>query len=77
VASPWFGIAAPAGTPEGIVEALNDTISEGLSNLTLKARFEAQGVELRGGSPAEFRAYLVSETQKWTEVLRKSGLKPQ
>jgi tripartite-type tricarboxylate transporter receptor subunit TctC len=77
VASPWFGIAAPAGTPAAIVAELSEAIRAHVTDETLKARFAEQGVELRGSTPAEFSAHLESETKRWAEILRKSGIQPR
>ena len=72
-----FGIAAPAGTPAPIVAELSDAIRATMTDETLKARFAEQGVDLRASTPAEFNAHIESETRRWAEIFRKSGIQPR
>lgn len=72
-ATPWFGIAARAGTPPEIVERLGQAIGAVAHQPAMEARFAAMGVELRGTSPAEFARLIRAETEKWERIVRLSG----
>lgn len=71
----WFGVVAPAGTPDAIVERLNTEITAALNDPTIVAAMRAQGVEPAPGSTAAFAAYIRSETSKWSGVVRKANIK--
>jgi tripartite-type tricarboxylate transporter receptor subunit TctC len=73
----WHGIVVPAATPPAIVERINAEFNRALATAEMKERLSAQGVEARGGTPAEFSAYLKSEIPKWSKVVRDSGAKPE
>jgi tripartite-type tricarboxylate transporter receptor subunit TctC len=75
-ASGWFGISAPRGTPAEIVERLNSEINVGLADTTIKARFADLGSVPMPMSPAEFGKFIADETEKWAEVVKFSGAKP-
>jgi tripartite-type tricarboxylate transporter receptor subunit TctC len=69
----WYGMAAPAKTPRAAIERLNTTINAVLPEL--KGRYEAIGMDIAGGTPAEFGAFLRSEREKWARVVKISGAK--
>jgi tripartite-type tricarboxylate transporter receptor subunit TctC len=71
----WFGLVAPAGTPDAIVERLNAEITAALNDPAIVAAMRAQGVEPAPGSSAAFGAYIRSETAKWAGVVRKANIK--
>lgn len=73
--STWYGIFFPAKTPRAIVERLNAAALKVLGQDDLRRRFDAQGVEPLGSTPAEFSAYLKSETEKWGKVVKATGAK--
>ena len=68
----WFGLLAPAGTPEPIITELNQKINQVLPKL--EDRFIAAGADPVGGSPADFKAFIDSEYTKWRKVLTDAGL---
>jgi len=72
--STWYGLLVPAHTPRAIVEQLNRASRKALAREDTKRRFEEQGVDAIPGTPAEFAAYLKSETVKWTAVVRNAGI---
>ncbi len=76
-ASSWFGVAAPKGTPDAIIESLNREINAGLADATIKARLADMGGMLLTGSPADFGKLIVSETDKWGKVIRQAGIKAE
>jgi tripartite-type tricarboxylate transporter receptor subunit TctC len=74
-ASTWFGIGAPAGTPTGVIERLNNEINAGLADRKTSERLIEQGGTLLPGSPAAFRSLIVDETEKWAKVIKFAGLR--
>ncbi len=68
----WFGLLAPAGTPEAIIMDLNQKINQVLPKL--EERFIAAGADPVGGSPADFKAFIDAEYSKWRKVLTDAGL---
>ena len=69
----WYGMAAPAKTPKPVLDRLNGMINQVLPEL--RERYESMGMELGGGSAAEFGSFLRSERDKWARVVKLSGAK--
>lgn len=74
VASPFFGVVAPAGTPAEIIRTLNAAIVETLSDQGLRENFAKIGVELRGGRADQFAAYLDNESRRWSAIVKAAGI---
>jgi tripartite-type tricarboxylate transporter receptor subunit TctC len=64
----WFGIAAPAGTPQPIIDKLSKAANEALKSDELIKSLHAQTVEVLGGSPDEFRKHMEAEQKRWNAV---------
>jgi tripartite-type tricarboxylate transporter receptor subunit TctC len=73
----WVGIAAPKGTPAAIIEKLNGAINAGLADAGMQSRLAQLGAGAFAGSPAEFGRFIANETEKWAEVVKFSGARPQ
>ncbi len=73
--SAWFGIFAPAGVPEPVVQRLNAEFVKALRDSDLRQRLASQGAEPLTSTPAEFAAYLRSEIDKWGKVVKAAGMK--
>lgn len=71
--SGWYGLAAPAHTPGPVIERLNRTVNRVLPDL--RERYENLGMDIGGGSAAEFTAFLKTERDKWGRVVKLSGAK--
>ena len=65
----------PAGTAPEIVARLNGEVAKVLRLPEVSERFKALGIEISGGTPAEFAAFMRAETVKWGRVVRESGAK--
>ena len=76
-ATQWFGLLAPAGTPRTVIDRLYQESSRALRSADMKERMTAEGLEVVGGTPEEFASYIRSETEKWTQVIKAAGIKPQ
>jgi tripartite-type tricarboxylate transporter receptor subunit TctC len=77
VASAWFGVFAPAGTPRTVVNRLHAAIAAAAANPGLKEKLAAQGDEVRVEGPDRFAAYQKSELAKWSAVIGKAGIKAE
>lgn len=75
--STWYGLLVPARTPRPIIDQLHRATLKALAQADARHKLEAQGVETITDTPAEFGAYLKSETAKWTGVVRAAGITPQ
>ena len=73
--SAWFGIGVPKNTPPAIVERLNREINAGLADPKMQARLAEFSAEVHPGSAADYRSFIVAETEKWAQVVRSSGAK--
>jgi tripartite-type tricarboxylate transporter receptor subunit TctC len=76
-ATQWFGVLAPAGTPRPIIDRLNQEMVKMLRAPDVRERLIADGTDPVGDTPEEFAAYIKSETDKWTKVIKAAGIKPQ
>ncbi|MSQ70192.1 MAG: tripartite tricarboxylate transporter substrate binding protein [Betaproteobacteria bacterium] len=73
--SAWFGLAAPAGTPEAIVNRINAETRALLQVPALREKLFALGMEPLGSTPAEFATFIRSEIKRLGEVVKASGAK--
>jgi tripartite-type tricarboxylate transporter receptor subunit TctC len=71
----WGGVVVPVGTPQAIVARLNREINRALQATALQERYAAIEAEPVGGTPAQFAAFVKTETAKWADVVKKSGAK--
>jgi tripartite-type tricarboxylate transporter receptor subunit TctC len=67
----WFGLLAPAGTPQPIIDKLSKATNEALKDPAVLKQLHTQGLDALGGSPDEFRTFIKSETERWATVLGK------
>jgi tripartite-type tricarboxylate transporter receptor subunit TctC len=73
----WFGVIAPPGTPEAIVDRLNAEITRVIKSDFMKQRLASQGARAIGTSRAEFLAFMRAEQDKWGKVLKEIAIKPE
>jgi tripartite-type tricarboxylate transporter receptor subunit TctC len=71
----WFGIVAPAGTPQDVIARLNGAINAALSDAEVRERVLASGAEPSPGTPQAFGEFIRSEIPKWARVVKVSGAK--
>ena len=75
--STWYGLLAPAGTAKPIIDKLNAVNRKVLARDDIKQKLESQGVDPIVNTPAEFTAYVKSETEKWGKVVKATGAKAE
>ncbi|MGZ5139410.1 MAG: tripartite tricarboxylate transporter substrate binding protein [Burkholderiales bacterium] len=73
-ADTWYGVLAPARTPDAIVTKINADINQLLKSRDLQTLFAEQGAEPAGGTPQAFRAFAESEVKRWTQVIKAAGI---
>jgi tripartite-type tricarboxylate transporter receptor subunit TctC len=73
----WFGVIAPAGTPDAIVDRLNHEIVRFVRSDAMKAKLAAQGARPIGSTRVEFLAFMREEQDKWGKVLNEIKIKPE
>jgi tripartite-type tricarboxylate transporter receptor subunit TctC len=72
-ANAWFGVFAPAGTPDAVIARLQTEISKILKAPEIRDRFLALGAEPVGSTPEQFAAFYRNEVAKWAKVVKDSG----
>jgi tripartite-type tricarboxylate transporter receptor subunit TctC len=73
VVESWYGVMAPAGTPEPVVRKLHDDLLKVLARPDVVEAFAKQGADVVTTTPAEFAAIVTKEKARWADVIRKSG----
>jgi tripartite-type tricarboxylate transporter receptor subunit TctC len=73
----WFAAFAPAKTPRPIVEKLNGAIKAAIGDKMVQEALLTAGIEPLTSTPEELRAYVVSETRKWADIVKAAGIEPE
>ena len=73
----WWGVLAPAKTPAPVVDRLAREIAAILKAPDVAQTFNERGFEPVGNTPAQFRAFIGSETTRWLKVAAGAGIKPE
>lgn len=76
-ATPWLGLGMRAGTPRDIVNLIADRASRALAQPDTAKRMANLGIEARPMMPAQFAEFLHSDSAKWEEIIRRSGVKAE
>ena len=76
-ASSWWGIGAPRGTPNEIVNKLNREINAAFADPRMQARLSDLDGTPMPGSPAQFAKFIADETTKWGRIVKFSGARPE
>lgn len=73
----WYGVIGPAGMPANIVARLHGELLKALAEPDIRSRILADGSEPVGSSPAEFRAFMSADLDKWARLVKQSGAKSE
>jgi tripartite-type tricarboxylate transporter receptor subunit TctC len=73
--SQWYGLLAPAGTPEAIVKTIADAATAAGKTTAVAQRLSAEAAEVSTNNTAEFAAFIKVEAARWNEVVKKSQIK--
>jgi tripartite-type tricarboxylate transporter receptor subunit TctC len=75
--SAWQGIVVPAATPKEIIARLNAEINRAVQNPELRQKLALGGSEPLGGTSEQYAAYIRSELQRWTKVVKDAGARAE
>jgi tripartite-type tricarboxylate transporter receptor subunit TctC len=75
VSGDWAGILVKAGTPKGVIARLNRAVNYALKTDKVLNAFAKIGIDVGGGTPEEFGAFVHAETVRWTKVIKDAGIK--
>ena len=75
LASAWYGLMAPAGTSREIVERLNREMTKLLQDPEIRQKFINYGADIGSGTPDEFARFVVSELDRYGNIIKTSGAK--
>jgi tripartite-type tricarboxylate transporter receptor subunit TctC len=73
----WFGLFAPAGTPQPVVDQLNAALRGSLGNPATRARLEGLGTLPSPGTPSDFAAFLSAEATKFGQIIAQAQIKEE
>ena len=71
----WYGLVAPAGTPVVIIKSLSVELGRAMHSADVREKLAADGTEPLTGTPEEFRLTITREIDKWTQLVKTTGLK--
>lgn len=74
VVTGWIGLAAPAGTPEAVLERLNVEINSILQQPEVREKLQNLAFNSVGGSRTDFAAYVRSEISQWSQIAKQAGI---
>jgi tripartite-type tricarboxylate transporter receptor subunit TctC len=75
VALNWWGVLLPAGTPKPIVDKFRGDMVKVMQDAVVKSKFADLGVEAVSSTPEQFSAFIRSEMDKYTRLIREAGIK--
>jgi tripartite-type tricarboxylate transporter receptor subunit TctC len=73
----WFGLVAPAATPDAVIGKLNGAFVQAVRDPEVVKQITDQGAEAIGNSSAEFGAFIASETERLSKLVRAVGVKAE
>jgi len=73
----WYGLLAPVGTPDNIIQMIQKEMVRSLQNKEIKERLLTEGAEPMGSSSEEFRTLIKNDYQKWSDVAKRAKIDPQ
>lgn len=71
----WYGVLAPGKTPPDVLQKVNKAINNILATPDAKAYFGDQGMQVNGGSSAEFSTFIARESVRWPALAKAAGVK--
>jgi tripartite-type tricarboxylate transporter receptor subunit TctC len=70
----WLGLVAPKGTPQEIINKLQQQITQALADPDVKQKADAAGLFPSTSTPAEFRTFIQQEADRWSTVVKETGI---
>jgi tripartite-type tricarboxylate transporter receptor subunit TctC len=72
----WYGLFAPAGTPEDVVLKLNTAAKQATQTAEFRRKMEPEGLVVSTGTPQELDAYVKREELRWKKIVKENNIKP-
>ena len=73
----WYGVLAPAGTSPEIIARYNKALNEVLAQASVREALAKQGMDARGGAPAQLAALIAWDQPRWAKVVKDAGIAPE
>ena len=73
----WFGVSAPSGVPQSIIDRLNREAGDFLRSAATREKFAAFNIELTASTPEEMTERIRTEIPVWTKVMRSAGIEAE
>ena len=73
-ATSWFGLVAPRGTPKRVIDSYANALRDGVKDPQVIARLRTVGAATVGTTPEEMATYMASQLQRWTPLVKASGV---
>ena len=70
----WYGVVAPAGTPQAVIAKLNQEIAQLLASPEIQTRLSNDGSEATPTTPAQFRQIIANDIQRWQKLMQQTNL---
>ena len=71
----WWAVLAPAKTPPDILKRMNDALNAALKNPDIAKKFDAQGIDVVGGSADSARLFIDKQMDIWAKVVKDNNIK--
>ena len=71
----WLGLVAPKGTPAAVIDKIQAEVAKALADPAVKTKADASGLFPATSTPAEFAAFIRKEAQRWSTVVKATGMK--
>jgi tripartite-type tricarboxylate transporter receptor subunit TctC len=72
----WLALLGPAGISKHVTAKLYQALEEAVNDPTVRGRFVEQGAEPLSPGPEELHKFVISETNKWRDIIQKAGIEP-
>ena len=76
-ASLYYGLVAPPGTPQSVIDKLSNALREALGSDEVKKQLGADGTEITPSSPEEYAEFIGKDEAKWSELVKASGVQQE
>ncbi len=73
----WYAMYAPAGTPQAVIDRVNQVIVSAMAKPEVSSKFTALGLEPMTSTPKQLGEFNLSELEKWGRVIKRTGATPQ
>jgi len=73
----WYALLGPRALDAELVNTLNGAVLKGLASADVRKRIAEIAAQPAGGTPKQLAAYIASELEKWTKVIKAANIKPE